>query len=225
MKEKLIILSTLFCLILLTACSKKSTEVEDEYTSYYITVTNTCSSVITELTISMIGSDDLQQVSLLPFGETTQNFEFVLPPPSDENPISFGDYNFSYLQNNEEMYFGVIQPETHISVLIDDDGFSVENMTRLITIMNNSSYDVSNIELSMIGASEFYQISELIPGESSSEFEFHLVDNSHVPSSFGCYDGFYNQNEVTKPFLFSPCGHNNITMIILDDNHGFYINN
>ena len=122
MKEKLIIFSVLFCLILLTGCSKSNTEVEDEYTSYYITITNNSSYDITELVISMVSSEDTQQISLLPMSETTQNFEFQLPPPSDDNPISFGDYNFSYLQNNEEMYFGVTQPETHISVYINDDG-------------------------------------------------------------------------------------------------------
>ena len=104
MKKKIILLTILACLIFLTACSKSSTEVEAEYTSYYITVTNTCSADIADLTISMVGLEDIQEISILPFGETTENFEFRLPPASDENPISFGDYNLSYKQNNEERY-------------------------------------------------------------------------------------------------------------------------
>jgi len=122
MKKKLILFTILSCLILLTACSKGSTEVDDEYTSYYITVTNICSADITDLIISMVGSEDIQEISILPFGETSENFEFRLPPPSDENPISFGDYNLSYWQDGVEKYFGIILPETHISVYIDDDG-------------------------------------------------------------------------------------------------------
>ena len=128
MKKKLIILSTIFCLIILTACSKSSTEVEDEYTSYYITFTNNSSSDVTELLISMIGIDDIQQISVLNIGETSQHFEFQLPEPSDDSPISYGDYNFSYLQNSEEIYFGIIQPEINILVRINDDDYTIEDV-------------------------------------------------------------------------------------------------
>ena len=226
MKEKLVILIVLFCLILLTGCSKSSTEVEDESTSYYITITNNSSHDITELVISMVGSDDIQQISILQFGGyTSQNFEFQLPEPSDDNPISFGDYNFSYLQNNEEMNFGIIQPETHISVYINDDGYTVHNMTRCITIINESSYNVTELEISMDGALEFFQVNEINPGESSSEFEFHLIKSSPVSCNYGCYYGFYNQNNNTNSFLFSPLGNTNITMVIMDDSYGMFINN
>ena len=225
MKKKIILLVILFCLIILTACSKSSTEVEDEYTSYYITVTNNSSSDIIELTISMVGSDDLQQINVLPFDETTQNFEFQLPEPSGDTPFSYGDYNFSYLQNDEEIYFGFILPETHISVYINDDGYTVENMTYYITINNLSSYNVTDIEISMIGALESFQVDELSPGENSSELEFHLIDSGPVPSSFGCYIGSYLQNDITKLIFFAPYGQTNITMIILDDSIEWYINN
>ena len=225
MKEKLIIFIVLFCLILLTACSKSSTEVEDENTSFYLTVTNISSYDLTELVISMVGSEDIQEISILPIGETTQNFEFVLPPPSDDNPISFGDYNLSYKQDNEQMYFGFIPPETHISVNINDDGYTVQNMTRLITISNISSYSVTDIEISMIGALEFFQVNELNQGESSPELEFHLIDSGPVPSSFGCYIGSYLQNDITKSIFFSPLGNTNITMVIMDDSIGWNINN
>lgn len=124
MKEKLIIFSVLLCLILLIGCSKNSTEVEDENTSLYLTVTNVSSYDLTELVISMVGSDDIQQIDILPIGETTQNFEFQLPGPSGDTPISYGDYNFSYLQNGEEIYFRIILPETHISVYINDNGYN-----------------------------------------------------------------------------------------------------
>ena len=223
MKEKLIIFIVLFCLILLTGCSKSSTEVEDEYTSYYITLTNNSSYDITELVISMVGSEDTQQISLLPMGETTQNFEFQLPPPSDDNPISFGDYNFSYLQNNEQKYFGITLPETHISVYINNDGYTVQNMTRLITIMNMSSHHVYNIEIAMEGALESYQIDELNINESSPELEFHLIYSSPVSCNFGCYIGSYLQNDITKSILFYPSGCNNILMEIFDDGYGHFI--
>ena len=223
MKKKISLLTILACLIFLTACSKSSTEVEAEYTSYYITVTNTCSADIANLTISMIGLEDIEEISILPFSETTENFEFRLPPASDDNPISFGDYNFSYWQDGVEKYFGIILPETHISVYIDDDGFTVDDMTRLITIMNSSSYDVTDVELSMIGALEFYQINVLIPEESSSEFEFHLVDSSPVPISFGCYDGSYFQSGITKSIFSSSSGSIKIVMHIFDDGIGYSI--
>ncbi len=224
MKERLIIFIVLFCLLILTGCSKSSTEVEDEPTSYYLTITNNSSYDITELVVSMVGSDDIQEISILHFGgDTTQNFEFRLPPPSDDNPISFGDYNISYLQNGIEKCFGITLPETHISVLIDDDGFTVDDMTFFITIKNMSSFHVSNIEISMEGALESYQIDELDISENSSEFEFYLINSGPVPSSFGCYIGSYLQNDITKSFLFSPCGYNNILMEIFDDGYGHSI--
>ena len=225
MKEKLVIFSVLLCLLILTGCSKSSTEVEDENTSFYLTVTNVSSYDLTELVISMVGSDDIQQIDVLHIGETTQNFEFQLPEPSGDTPFSYGDYDFSYLQNGEELHFGFILPETHISVYINDDGYTVQNMTRLITIINESSFNVTELEISMIGALEFFQVNELNQGESSPELEFHLIYSGPVPSSFGCYIGSYLQNNIIKYVLFSPLGNTNITMIILDDNHGFYINN
>ncbi len=128
MKKKLIILSVLLCLFLLTGCSKSSTEVEDEYTSFYITIANNSSCDVTELLISMIGIDDIQQISVLNIGETSQYFEFQLTEPSDDSPISYGDYQCSYLQNGEEIFFGIIQPEINILVRINDDGYTVEDV-------------------------------------------------------------------------------------------------
>lgn len=224
MKEKLIMFIVLFCLLILTGCSKSSTEVEDEPTSYYLTITNNSSYDITELVVSMVGSDDIQEISILHFGgDTTQDFEFRLPPPSDENPISYGDYQCSYLQNSEEKYFGITLPETHISVNINDDGYTIQNMTRFITISNISSYDVTEMEISMIGALESFQVDELNPGESSPEFEFHLINSSPVSCNFGCYIGYYLQNDITKSILFSPLGNTNILMEIFDDGFGFSI--
>jgi len=223
MKKYLVLSVILFCLVIFIACEKSSTEVDDKDVSYFITVTNGCSTEITESIISMVGSEDIQEISTLYIGETTDNFEFVLPPPSDDNPISFGDYSLSYKQNNEEHYFGITLPDTHISVLIEDEGFTVDDMSYFITIKNMSSYHISNIEIAMDGALETYQIDELIINESSSEFEFHLVNSNAVSCNFGCYWGSYFQNEIMKPILLSPIGHNNILMVIFDDSLGFSI--
>jgi hypothetical protein len=125
MKMKLIIFPALFCLLLLISCSK-STEVEDDYTSYFITIINDSSFDVTELKISMIGIEDIQQISVLAAGEISQRFEFQLPESSGDIPISYGDYDCSYLQNNEEMYIGIITPDTNILVHINDDGYTVE---------------------------------------------------------------------------------------------------
>lgn len=220
MKKKIILLVILFCLILLTACSKSNTEVEDENSSYFITVTNAGSIDITDLIISMVGSDDIQQISLLPFGETTQNFEFVLPPPSDDNPISFGDYNFNYLQNGEELYFGITLPEINILVRIYDDDHTINTLTyHLITITNDSSYNVTEMEISMEGALGFHQINELIPGESSQEFEIHLIYYAGpTPDNYGYFGGLYHQNNQAHPYLFNPPS-TNIIMHINNDDH------
>lgn len=127
MKKKLFVFPALFCLLLLIGCSK-STEVENGYTSYYITISNNSSYDITELVISMVGIEDIQQISVLASEEITQQFEFQLPEPSGDTPVSYGDYDGSYLQNNEEMYIGIITPDTNILVRINDDGYTVEDV-------------------------------------------------------------------------------------------------
>ena len=127
MKKKLFVFPVLFCLLLLTGCSK-STEVENGYTSYYITISNNSSYDVTELVISMVGIEDIQQISVLASEEITQQFEFQLPEPSGDTPVSYGDYDGSYLQNNEEMYIGIITPDTNILVCINDNGYTVEDV-------------------------------------------------------------------------------------------------
>ncbi len=134
MKMKLIIFPALFCLLLLTGCSK-STEIENGYTSYYITISNNSSFDITDLVISMVGIEDTQQIGVLAAGEISQQFESQLPEPSGDTPFSsgdtpfsYGDYNGSYLQNNEEMYIGIILPDINILIHINNDGYTVENV-------------------------------------------------------------------------------------------------
>ena len=124
---KLIIFPALFCLFLLIGCSK-STEVKDDYTYYYIVIVNNSSFDVTELVISMVGIDDIQQISVLAAGEISQRFEFQLPESSGDIPISYGDYDCSYLQNNEEMYICIILPDKNILVRINDDGYTVEDV-------------------------------------------------------------------------------------------------
>ncbi|NQV18557.1 MAG: hypothetical protein HQ534_08445 [Armatimonadetes bacterium] len=127
MKKYLIALIITFCLVLIMSCSKSSTEVNDEYTSFFITVTNISSNDVTDLKISMVGSEDIQEIDILPSNETTENYKFRLPPPSDIIPTSFGDYHLSYIQNSEELYFGISLPATNTSVIIDDEGITVED--------------------------------------------------------------------------------------------------
>ncbi len=128
MKKKLVVFPALFCLLLLIGCSK-STEVKDNYTSFYIAIANNSSFDVTELVISMVGIEDIQQISVLAEGEISQRFEFQLPPePSGNIPICYGDYDGSYLQNSEEMYIGIILPNTNILVRINDDGYTVEDV-------------------------------------------------------------------------------------------------
>jgi len=219
MKEKLIIFTVLFCLLMLTGCSKSSTEVKDGYISYYITIINYSSYDLTELVISMVGLDDMQQISILRMGYTSQFFEFQLPVPSGDTPFSYGDYNLSYLQNNEEMDFSITQPEAYISVFINDDGYIVETLiSHLITIINDSSYNVTEMEIFMEGAFGFHQISELIPGECSQEFEVNLINYTGPTSdNYGYFCGSYLQNNQVYPYLFFPPSTNIIMHINNDD--------
>ncbi len=123
MKKKLIILPALFCLLLLiTGC----TEVEDDYTSYFITIVNDSSVEITDISISMVGLDTVVQINDLIPEEISQQYEFQLPEPSGDTPGSYGDYHGSYLQNSEEMYIGIILPDTNVLIHINDDGYTVE---------------------------------------------------------------------------------------------------
>ena len=127
MKMKLIIFPVLFCLLLLIGCTK-STEVEDDYTSFYITIANNSSFDITELVISMVSIEDIQQISVLTAGEISQQFEFQLPEPSGDTPFSYGDYNGSYLQNGIGNNIFIPLPEANILVHINDDGYTVEDV-------------------------------------------------------------------------------------------------
>ena len=130
MKMKLIIFPALFCLLLLIAgCNENNvTEVEDDYISYFITIINDSSVDITDISFHMIGLDIVVQISDLIPEEISQQFEFQLPEPSGDTPVSYGDYDFSYLQNNKEMYIGIITPDTNILVRINDDGYTVEDV-------------------------------------------------------------------------------------------------
>jgi hypothetical protein len=129
MKKKLIIFPALFCLLLLlTGCSKSSTEVEDDYIFYYIIIANYSSFDVTELVISMVGIEDLQQISVLAAGEISQRFEFQLPEPSGDTPFSYGDYIGSYLQTGIGNNIFIPHPETNILVHINDDGYTVEDV-------------------------------------------------------------------------------------------------
>ena len=128
MKKKLVVFPVLFCLLLLIGCSK-STEVEDGYTTFYITIANNSSFNITELVISMVGIEDIQQISVLAAGEISHRFEYHLPERPEHAPISYGDYNGSYLQNGIENLIFIPMPEINILVHIIDDGYTVEDVT------------------------------------------------------------------------------------------------
>lgn len=130
MKKVKISFLTFFCvLLLLTGCSKSSTEVENDYTSYYIIIANYSSYDVTELVISMVGIEDIQQISILAEGEISQRFEFQLPDhPSGCIPINYGDYHGNYLQITEEIYIDIIQPDINILVHINDDGYTIEDV-------------------------------------------------------------------------------------------------
>ena len=126
MKKKLILFPVLFCLLLLTGCNK-STEVENGYTSYYITIANDSSYEVTQIEIFMEGALEIHQISELNPGEFSQKFEFQLPDRPNPAPISYGDYKGSYLQNGIENYIFIPIPETNILVQINDDGYTVED--------------------------------------------------------------------------------------------------
>ncbi len=129
MKKVKILFPTFFCiLLLLTGCSDSSTEVENGYTSYYITIANDSSFDVTELVISMVGIEDIKQISVLAEGEISQQFEFQLTDPSGCVPISYGDYRGSYLQNGIEKYIFIPIPEINIFMHINDDGYTIEDV-------------------------------------------------------------------------------------------------
>ncbi|MCK4313059.1 MAG: hypothetical protein KAW88_10035 [Candidatus Cloacimonetes bacterium] len=124
MKKKLFVFPALFCLLLLiTGC----TEVEDDYTSYFITIVNDSSVNITDISISMIGLDTVVQINDLIPEEISQRFKFQLPDrPSGCVQISYGDYHGSYLQNEIEKIVFIPIPDINILVHINDDGYTIE---------------------------------------------------------------------------------------------------
>ena len=108
-----------------------------------------------------------------------------------------------------------------VSVVCDfgNDDHEIETLTSyLITIINDSSYNVTEMEIQMVCAIGFHQISELMPEEYSQEFEVNLINLAEpTPDSYGYFGGLYFQNEQTHYYMFYPPSTNIIMHINNDD--------
>ncbi len=124
MKRSLILSIVMFAVFIIASCN--DTTSADDLTKYEVVIINVSSSKITNIELEMTGVENNVTIDSLAIGENTPEYEFLLPLPEDDSPISYGDYSGSYIQEYIEKDFAVIQPELSITILINDDSFSYE---------------------------------------------------------------------------------------------------
>ncbi len=123
--KKLLLLSIIMLVAYIISGCNDSTSVDD-LTKFKVVIVNNSSSEITNIELEMIGVDNNVTIDHLTVGESTSEFDFLLPLQGDDVPFSYGDYQGNYIQESIEKYFTVIQPELSITILIDDDSFTYE---------------------------------------------------------------------------------------------------
>ncbi|MCK4359081.1 MAG: hypothetical protein KAW92_10160 [Candidatus Cloacimonetes bacterium] len=117
----------MFIALLIFACGKDSTTaVDNDYTKYIVTIINDSSYEITNICLGMIGTDNNVSIYYLAVGESTSEFEFLLPKPNSEIPICYGDYFGHYIQESIEKFIFIICPEPAITIHIDNESYFVE---------------------------------------------------------------------------------------------------
>ncbi|MCK5052083.1 MAG: hypothetical protein KAS53_10205 [Candidatus Cloacimonetes bacterium] len=99
---------------------------------------------------------------------------------------------------------------------------SVDDLTKYkVIIINDSSSEITNIEIEMIGVDNSISIESLTAGESTSELEFLLpLPGDDVPFSHGDFQGSYLQESIEKYFaVIQP--ELSITILIDDDSFSY----
>ena len=124
MKRSLILSIVMFAAFIIASCTNATSA--DDLTKYEVVIINVSSSEITNIELEMTGVENNVTIDSLAIGESTPEYEFLLPLPGDDVPVSYGDYSGSYIQESIEKDFSVIQPELSITIFIDDDSFSYE---------------------------------------------------------------------------------------------------
>lgn len=124
MKKLLILSLVMFAAFIIVSCN--NTTSADELTKYTVIIVNDSSFEITNIGLEMVGVDNNVTIDSLAVGESTSEFEFLLPLPGNDVPFLYGDYSGSYIQESIEKDFTIIQPELSITIFIDDDSFSYE---------------------------------------------------------------------------------------------------
>jgi hypothetical protein len=97
MRSTLCYLSILISLFFFIGCSFDDAQFE----AFGVTIFNNSSSVITNLDLTMIGSNDNVEITSLEAGQKTNVKTFVLQIVDGEKPDSWGDYIGEYKQRDE----------------------------------------------------------------------------------------------------------------------------
>ena len=91
------------------------------------------------------------------------------------------------------------------------------------TIVNQSTADVTDIELSMVGSSDIVKIKKLAAGENSNRALFVLpYFEGERPESWGDYSGSYTQNGTVKEISILNYEHKynaEVTIKIMDQSY------
>ena len=124
MKRSLILSIVMFAVFIIASCN--DTTSADDLTKYEVVIINISSSKITNIELEMTGVENNVTIDSLAIGESTSEYEFLLPLPGNDVPFLYGDYSGSYVLESIEKDFTVIQPELSITILINNDSFSYE---------------------------------------------------------------------------------------------------
>jgi hypothetical protein len=98
----------------------------------------------------------------------------------------------------------------------DDSGYS------RVKIENNSSSELTNISLGMVGSTSTMSIDRLAAGSSTDYYEFIKPDiRSGDPSALGDYSGEYTQGGMVKSIAILNPSISIITIKIEDDSYTY----
>ena len=122
---------TFICVILLTAgCSKNPSTGSESFEEYSVRIINESPTEISDVTIEMVGSDDIINISKIASREALGCITFKLPVLEGEMGISWGDYYGYYNHNGIVRDFFIYNYEHEFKELtiitIDSESYKTE---------------------------------------------------------------------------------------------------